>query len=103
MTEVSSIPAEPDWNYSFSSPTLHRSYSQSSFLVGSFTEADNPCTAKTPVCTLHLTLRTLHIALCIACRRYSVNLELTKHPHLTKIIAYRNRNRINSRYIFASN
>jgi len=24
------------------------------------TEADSPCTAKTPVCTLHLTLRTSH-------------------------------------------
>jgi hypothetical protein len=34
---------------------------------GTATEADNPCTAKTPVCTLHLTLRTLHIALYIAC------------------------------------
>ena len=67
------------------------------------TEADNPCTTKTPVCTLHLTLRTLHIALYIAYRRYSVNLELTKYLHLTKIITYYNRNYINSRYIFTSN
>jgi hypothetical protein len=27
------------------------------------TEADSATTAKTPVCTLHLTLRTLHVAL----------------------------------------
>jgi len=55
------------------------------------TEADNPCTAKTPVCTLHLTLRILHIVLCTACRRHSVDLELTKYLHLTKMITYRNR------------
>jgi hypothetical protein len=65
------------------------------------TEADNPCTAKTPVYTLHLTFSTLHIALYIACQRHGVDLELTKYLYLTKIITYRNR--INSYYIFASN
>jgi hypothetical protein len=65
------------------------------------TEADNPCTAKTPVCTLHLTFSTLHIALCTTYRRHSVDLELTKYLYLTKIITHRNR--INSYYIFASN
>ena len=29
-------------------------------IIDALTEADSPCTAKTPVCTLHLTLRTAH-------------------------------------------
>jgi hypothetical protein len=35
MTEVSSVPAQANWNNFFSLRTLHRSYSQPSFLVGS--------------------------------------------------------------------